>query len=357
MSVTLKDIADQAGVSEATVSLVLRGQGRVADATRKRIEHLALELNYRPRARRSNGPRAFEVALLVWERYIESSEMEHGVLAKQDGMVDYFSARNVTVVVHRLPAVAGPDAGLEFVKSRRFDGFVLQTPVPGAILDFLIDARIPTIHQHTADPDVVNHHTVIASNNYDGAFQVVNHLHGLGHERIGLISLSLSRRFALERKRGYQAALLEAGLEVRPEWCVVCDTLHEAVDSGLVAMHRLLDLAEPPTAVFAVSDLLAVGALRACGARGVDVPAQMSIVGYNHSLVARTCVPTLTTVDLRGRDAGRLGAGELYRAMCEPDYLPRRVSLPGELIVGGSTAAPGGHRAATASARLATEED
>jgi LacI family transcriptional regulator len=177
----------------------------------------------------------------------------------------------------------------------------------------------------------------VMSDNDAGAARAVEHLHDLGHRRIATITGLVETLSGADRLRGYRDALRARGLAFRDEYVAYGDFY---VESGQQAMSRLLDLDEPPTAVFCASDLMALGAIRAVAERGLAVPGDVSIVGFDDIQLAGHVQPPLTTLR---QDKARLGAEAgraLTRLIAADPAVPEAVTLPVELVVRASTAPP-----------------
>jgi LacI family transcriptional regulator len=174
----------------------------------------------------------------------------------------------------------------------------------------------------------------VSSDNVGGAALAVRHLHDLGHRQIALIGGPADTRPGVDRLLGYRRELNRLGLPYHPMYVVEGDFYPE---SGYVAMMKLLELAEPPTAVFAASDLMAAGALRSIGARGLGVPRDISLVGFDDIPLASLLTPALTTVRQEGERLGRSAGEALLQMIAEPDREPPRITVPVELVIRGSS--------------------
>ena len=175
------------------------------------------------------------------------------------------------------------------------------------------------------------------SDNEGGAITAVRHLHELGHRRIATITGMIDSRPGADRLRGYRQAIQELGLAYRDDYVVYGDFYAE---SGREATERLLRLAEPPTAIFAASDLMAIGAIRAAAEVGLRVPEDLSIVGFDDIQLSPHVNPPLTTMRQDKLGLG-FAAGDalVARIAGAPDRPPLR-TLAVELVVRGSTAPP-----------------
>jgi LacI family transcriptional regulator len=180
---------------------------------------------------------------------------------------------------------------------------------------------------------------IVMSDNEAGARQAVEHLIALGHRRIATITGSLESRPGSDRLRGYRASVQAAGLAYRDEFVAYGDWYAE---SGRECAARLLTLPEPPTAIFAASDTMALGAMLAAAQAGLRVPDDVSIVGFDDIQLAPHLNPPLTTLrqDKLGLGAAA-GEGLIARIAGATDRPPLR-TLPVELVVRGSTAPPAG---------------
>jgi LacI family transcriptional regulator len=168
---------------------------------------------------------------------------------------------------------------------------------------------------------------------------MTRHLLALGHRRIGFLAGALDNMDSDERERGYQDAMREAGVRHDRELCVRGDFAEEG---GWRGARALLAIAEPPTAIFAANDAMAVGALSALRDAGVDVPTHMAVVGFDDIPVARFLHPPLTSVRVGIAQLGERGASLLLSAIAErppPGALPRRHLLATELVIRASCGA------------------
>ena len=181
------------------------------------------------------------------------------------------------------------------------------------------------------------------SENREGAALAVRHLHELGHERIATITGSLRTKPGSDRLDGYREEIERLGLEPRDEYVVEGDFYDE---SGYRGTRELLQLDEPPTALFAASDLMAAGALRAANELGVTVPGGLAVVGFDDIGLASLIQPQLTTVRQDMQALGEAAAEGLGRMIEDPDAAPVRQLVPTTLVVRASSGANGAPRAA-----------
>jgi LacI family transcriptional regulator len=192
----------------------------------------------------------------------------------------------------------------------------------------LLDAEIPLIG---VDIDVTGAAaTYVASDNVGGARLAARHLHGLGHRRIATIAGPQDSKPGVDRLVGFHAELQALGLEVHPEYDEIGDWYTE---SGEQAMRKLLALPEPPTAVFAAADLMAVGAMKAAREAGLGVPEDLAVVGFDDIQLASLIDPALTTIRQDKVGLGRAAAWALLEQIENPELTSAALTLPVELVV------------------------
>lgn len=327
-SVTIRDVARLAGVSPMTVSRVINESERVSPTTRRRVEQAIADLGYVPSrlarglSRRSTGTIALivpDVANPFFTLIVRGAED----VARRAGLrvilcdtrADLTVEREVIeeMIAHRVDGIViAPVSDRSRPHLRRLESF-------GAPF-VLIDRTVPGV-----DSDVV------LGDSAGGARRLVEHLLGLGHSRIGLIVESDEVSTARERREGYSQALAAAGLAVDPG-LVVRSTVDP--DGGLDGMRRLLRLPEPPTAVFTVNNLVAVGAIEAVRAEGLEVPDDVALVCYDDIEYASRLYPFLTAMVQPAETFGTLGTQLLLERIDGrgPDR-SRVVVLPADFVV------------------------
>jgi LacI family transcriptional regulator len=199
----------------------------------------------------------------------------------------------------------------------------------------LVRAEVPCVG---IDMDLEGPNTeVVMSDNVSGAEAAVRHLHGLGHRRIATITGMLESRPGIDRLRGYRAAAQALGLAYRDEYVAYGDFYAE---SGREATERLLALPDPPTAIFAAADLMAIGAIRAAAEVGLRVPEDLSVVGFDDIQLAGHVNPPLTTLRQDKLGLGGAAGDALVARIAGDPGRPALRQLPVELVVRGSTAPP-----------------
>lgn len=327
--VTLAQIADDAGVSLSTISKVLNGRKDVSAVTRARVETLLSEHGY---LRRKANPTSTGLVELVFHELEAAWSMEiiRGVEAVA-------AERGLSVVLTQSGTRHAPDPDwVEGVLRRRPAGVVLVfSDLPSEYRDALALRAIPFVIIDPAgdpSPDVPS----VGSANWSGGLMATRHLIELGHTRIAAITGPDDMMCSHARIDGYRSAMSAAGLSIRPDWIRFGD-FHTA--GGYEHGRALLIQDERPTAIFAGSDLQALGVMEAVRELGLSVPGDLSIVGYDDIPLAQWVSPRLTTI----RQPLRRMAEEATRLVIRMSEAPLesvpRMDLATNLVVRESTRA------------------
>jgi LacI family transcriptional regulator, xylobiose transport system transcriptional regulator len=327
---TLSRIAEDADVSMSTVSKVLNGRTGVSDATRARIEELLHEHGYN----RRGSAQSAALIELVFSQLDSAWAMEivRGVenVARDNGM---------SVVLTESGDRHSPDPDwIDGVMRRRPAGVILVFSDLSADHKRQLRTRnIPFVIVDPAGdpaPDVPS----IGSANWSGGLLAARHLIALGHREIAMITGPDDMLCSRARVSGFRSALEAAGIPIREEFMITGDFQRE---DGLVHGRELLSLPNPPTAIFAGSDLMALGLYEAAHAMGVSIPGELSVVGYDDLQVAAWVGPPLTTVRQPLTEMAEEATRLAIRLHNDPDEENLRIDLATSLVVRNSTARPG----------------
>jgi DNA-binding LacI/PurR family transcriptional regulator len=349
--VTLQSIADQLGVSRTTVSNAYGRPDQLNPELRARILEAAKRLGYtgpHPAARTLRSGRSGAVGVLITET-LSYAFTDPAAVRFLEGIAQAGERAGIGLLL--LPVRRGDDSARRAVLEAVVDGFIvysLPDGHPAALA--AVERRLPMVSM--GEPRLEGA-AFVGIDDRDGARRAAEHLVGLGHRRIAVISFELvgdgrsgvagperqaaaSYAITRARLRGYADALRAGGLRWEDVVVQECDLNARA--SGEAAASALLDRALPPTAILATSDELAIGALTAAARRGVPVPEALSVVGFDDVPEAAQQLPALTTVRQPLVEQGRL-AGEL---LLDPDREDgrREVLFPTELVVRASTGPP-----------------
>jgi LacI family transcriptional regulator len=335
---TLASVAASAGVSVSTVSKVLNGRADVGPETRARVEAILAELQYvgrRPDSgSRSNGQQIVE---LVFHGGLVTYALE--VL---QGVLDAAAEQGVAVVVSQRPRrrASGADSPAAWVRRLAAAG---RTAVVDVVDDVLVGdlaalsrARLPlvVIDPLNIPPAEV---TSIGATNFAGGLAATQHLLSLGHRRIAYLGGIAEWSVDQARMHGYLAAM---GAERAPVLEGYIRSGNFRYQGGLDEGQALLDLPERPTAVFVGNDESAAGMLEAARSRGLQLPQDLSVVGFDDTQVARLTSPQLTTVRQPLREMGTVALRTALRLAAGEKLDSHHVELATELVVRGSTAPP-----------------
>lgn len=325
---TIKEVAKMAEVSSATVSRFLNNSGYVGEEARKRILKVIEETGYVPseNAKSLRTKQTKVIGVILPKISTEtSSRLVRGldeVLAKEGYQI--------------LLANSGLNADkeiehLRLLKSRDVDGIILSATTNGAGLKAEIqrlDIPVVVVGQEVDDtPNVI-------FDEYQAAKDMVKHLIDHGHERIGFIGVSEEDpAVGVLRKKGYLQAMQEKNLPIEENWIEkgIFD-----VESGAVAMERMMGAAVRPTAVFAVTDRLAIGAMNYVKSIGLRIPEDIAFAGIGASELSRYITPSLTTMDYQNKESGRVAAGLILEAIKRGGSSPEKRLINVRLLQGDS---------------------
>ena len=330
---TMKDVAVRASVSTATLSRALMNPEKVSQATRNRVEQAAIDVGYLPGSLNRNLKRNESRTILVIVpdicdpffseiiRGIEVTAAEQGYLVligdcahqnqQEKTFIDLIITKQIDGMLllgSRLPF----DASKE--EQRNLPPMVMAN-------EFAPELELPTVH----------------IDNLTAAFNAVNYLHELGHQRIACIAGPEEMPLCHYRLQGYVQALRRSGMTVDPHYIARGDFTYEA---GANALEQLLSLPQPPTAIFCHSDVMALGALSMAKRRGFRVPDDLSIIGFDNIALAEFCDPPLTTVAQPRFDIGREAMLLLLSQLNGHTVSSGSRLLDCELVLRGTTRAP-----------------
>ena len=321
MGVRIEDVAAAAGVSMKTVSRVLNHEPNVREETRKRVEKAVDLLQYRPNhsARSLAGQRSYVVTLAY------DNPSRNYLMEIQSGVLEACRAQHYNLLLG--PVSYGEPRCIseitELVEHSGSDGVVLVPPLTDnmELLAHLDKHRIPFA---CISPRTLQGRIGVMVDEPAAVRDLVDYLLKLGHRRIGHIKGHPDHGACTWRYEGYRAALKAAGIPYDPTLVVEGAFTFE---SGVAGARRLLDLRDPPTAIFAANDDMAAGVLRVAGERGISVPHDLSVCGFDDTPLSRHVYPALCTVRQPTRDMGRIATLELLNSIRTPGS-GRMVPMP-----------------------------
>jgi DNA-binding LacI/PurR family transcriptional regulator len=329
---SIKDIARQAGVSHCTVSRALHHSPLIAPKTAARIRAIAASAGYVPNAvARSLVSRSTRTVGVVVTTIADPFIGE-----VVEGIEGFANEHHYSVILAN--SHADPELEMKVVdrfNERRVDGILVTASRVGALHGKrLAGTNVPIVLINNQHPGDFAHSVGI--DNLAASRAIVTHLLDLGHRRIAYIGDRLGYQSDAERVAGYRAALKSRRIGMQAELVVNGDGKSA---EGERAANQLFRLSRPPTAIFCYNDMTALGVLRAADNRGLRVPGDISIAGFDDLFVTSYTSPPLTTVRQPKQEMGRRAMSILVQLL-RGEKPESRVKLPGELIVRGSTGCP-----------------
>ncbi|MFV0624363.1 LacI family DNA-binding transcriptional regulator [Sphingomonas sp. ac-8] len=333
---TINDVARLAGVSKKTVSRVINNSALLNEDTRKRVEQVIAELGYtpNPQARALALRRNFVIGL------IHDNPNAQMVLGVQHGLLEVLRETEFELLVH--PVDRGDPEMLgevrRFLERQRPFGVMLLPPISenDQLAKLCAEIGCRYVRMGSAPFDAPAH--MVASNDRETVGHAIRHLIEAGHRHICVIAGPRGFRSAHERQSGYEEAMAAAGLPFDRTWIAPGDYTFE---SGMRATERLLDLSPRPTAIFSCNDEMAAGAIHVARQRGLDVPADFSVIGFDDTTIASHLWPPLTTVRWPIETMARAAALKLTGDVAADDGEEHALFLS-TLIRRASVAAPPG---------------
>jgi LacI family transcriptional regulator len=340
-SVTIRHVAAQAGVSLMTVSRVVNGSTHVADATRERVQQTIQKLGFVPdrAARGLRSRRSWWVALAFQRTTSELRGDPSYVMELQNGVIQccieggYHAAIEVLDPSNEVAATQLR----ELVQQLAPDGMLLAPPLSSnaALLAVLQELNLPFVRIAPRNP--TGKQPCVAVDDRGAAREMTEYLLSLGHRRIGFVQGPPQHVASAQRLAGYRAALRAQGVPEERGLVVAGDFTFEG---GRRAAAELLAGTVPaPTAIFAANDELAAGCLADAHARGLRVPQDLSITGFDDTYVATMLYPPLTTMRQSIREIGRTAAGQLLELIAGKSP-PQTIRIPHQVVQRQSAAAP-----------------
>ena len=326
---TIQDVAKAAGVSVATVSRVINNSEAVTESTREAVMSAIKILNYQPNLLGRNLRRTETRRLLVLLPNIGNPFYARIV----KGIEDVAHKNGYNVMLCNTDSDAERERMyLELLKSRLADGVIFMAPVLGKEGLTEIGKSFPVVQccEYTEGAQVSH----VSIDNHAAAYKLTKHLISAGHQRIGMISCRGAVVSIMQRESGFKKALADSGIGFREELVKYGDY---SFNSGLRAANQFVSMKDRPTAIFAISDIMAIGALRSIRENNLKVPEDMAVAGFDNINFASMCYPTLTTISQPKYDMGCISM-ELLLQQIRGELKERKdILLEYEIIIREST--------------------
>ncbi len=333
---TIKDVAKKAGVSITTVSFVLNKRSNVAisEEVKKRVFNTAREMDYHPNAMAAGlaGRRTRNLGVIFYqEDKIISNQFYSFVI---EGMVKEAADKNFNLLFSFIENIYNGYQSLPpVIRQKNVDGILLIGRVEIEMVKDIRKRRLPLVAIDNY-PSLKAVDTVQIDNK-QGGLMAAEHLIGLGHRNIGLLSIPKGRPSIEERKEGWRNAHAKHGLAVPDAFAFECQTL--SFQGGYEKTKEVLKKNKKITGLFCVNDEMAAGALRAAHEMGLSVPSDLSVVGFDNITMSHYTDPPLTTVSPAKEHMGKLAVSRVLEMIENKETPPRRQETPVELIVRNST--------------------
>jgi DNA-binding LacI/PurR family transcriptional regulator len=332
MSSIVSEIAKELGVSGATVSRALNDRPGVSNDLRERILARARELNYIPNmtARALATSQTFNIGFFFLQKpglpaaadpfYAEILHSAGQVIARTDYHVAFETLSDDTL---------SRPGDFRFIRERRIDAMILAGPdIPAGFINTMLHTKLPVVLvDNRLDFSSVN---CVNSDDETGAYYAARHLIELGHTCIGVLAGPVGWASTIRRLWGYQRAAAEHGVELHP-----VHMGETTISSGREAYHQL---SADITAICAVNDSMAIGAIREAWAQGKRVPDDLSVVGFDDISWAEMNDPPLTTVRIPRQQMGKEAAHRVLMLLQDPELLPSEIVVPVTMVERHSTA-------------------
>lgn len=305
MKATINDVAAQAGVSIKTVSRVINNEASVRPATRKKVMEAVEALSYQPNlaARNLAGTRSYTIA------FIYDNPNAYYVIDMQNGILEACRARGYELLIHPSNSKSGAvhEELKKLVENSRVAGLVLTPPFSEdpEVIKTVKSLKVDYVRIVSASAALDDEDNCIQIDDSEAAYNITNHLIEHGHRRIGFLAGGEEHVSTHARLDGYRRALKDAGLPIEEDLILKGEY---AFDSGVNGAKKLLNSAESPSAIFASNDEMAAGALFAARLMHIEIPEQLSIVGFEDSPFSRQTWPKLTTAHQPNNEIAKCAA-------------------------------------------------
>ncbi len=328
MKITIKEVAERAGVSQSTVSLVLNNKKSVRDSTREKVLQVIREMDFHPRrsARTLASQKTGNLGFVISEAHFTRAEPFYTRIflgcefeARQFDYYILLTSVEDTFSTKKLP---------RFLKEGNVDGVIAAGSMNNRWLYEIRKMGLPVVLIDYYPPK--QKWPCVLIDNAEGAREAVHYLQNLGHTKIAFVGGSIFHPSIQERYRGYALAMEEAGLDTS-RWAIR-DEEETRAEDGYRAMQKILSQQEHPTAVFAANDAMALGVLKAIREKGLKVPEDISVVGFDNIEVTNHTTPPLTTMSVRMEEMGAKAVAMIHDIIENKKSLQEKILVPVDLI-------------------------
>ncbi|MCM3717626.1 LacI family DNA-binding transcriptional regulator [Fictibacillus phosphorivorans] len=329
--VTIKDIARLSGVSKSTVARILSNSGSYSDVSKEKVLKIAQELNYKPNslARAMITKKTNNIGLVIHSRIYPV--ISHPFFASiVSSAVDAATKQGYSVMVFNDKEIQN---SLDNIRQKQMDGIILAGYVDKSIVQELKSNYIPVVLVNDLI-DTTYETSYVINDDFGGSFQAIQYLIDSGHKTIGFIHGPKDSQSYHQRLSGYKEAFKQGKIEWDERYVVYQETPN--IEGGIQATKQLLAADPLPTAIFAGNDMMAIGVIKEIKSRGLQVPYDIAVVGFDDIEFSSIYEPALTTVRTDKKLMGEMAVQELIRQLEGADEA-NTITLPTELIIREST--------------------
>jgi LacI family transcriptional regulator len=333
---TIKEVAKAARVSIATVSRVINGVDGVSSKLEQRVQAAMEKLHYHPsmlaRNFKSQETRLIGVIIPI---------LEHPAYSRMAAAIErrLFGYNYRALICNSEEDEERENAYIEMLMRQRVEGIIIDSSARNTqSLVELKENNIPIVLFDRMLPEIPCNQ--VFCDNSLGGYTAIKYLAELGHRRIGVVAAPTYPEVITRRIRGTREAIADFGIDDDPELLVTGDT--QLFDMGYQAAQYLLQLKVRPTAIFAMTDVTAVGVMHAAAEAGLKIPDDLSVIGYDDLPIAAYMIPPLTTIAQPFSEMAETAIELLFKQIKNPELLPERAVLPTRLVVRATTAPPRG---------------
>lgn len=335
MAPTIKDVAKKANVSVATVSLVIHNNQRISPETKRRVKKAIEELRYHPTrsARGLVSQKSGNIGFILTDDHFSRSEQFYTriFLGTEFLAREYEYYILLTTVSSN---ISQEDKLPRFVLENNVDGIILAGKVPDSFISRLIEYHIPLVFVDYYPSH--GNYPVVSIDNINGGFQATNHLLECGHRNIAYIAGDIDHPSIMERFQGYKMALDKAGVSFNPSWAIT-DEPYPDRTYGYGAAQKLFNQCGNITAIFACNDAMALGVLQYLKENNIQVPKDVSLIGFDDVEANLSLDPPLTTMQVPKVDMGVEAIRLMVETIEKPPATHRKILIPVQLVVRNST--------------------
>ena len=332
MAITIKDVAQLAGVSPSTVSRTCKNNPSISEETKERVRRAMAELGYEPNFQASNLATQNSRTIGIILPPSEKETFENTFFLEAIRGISSFC--NEKQYINTVITGKTQDELLSVIKSMtrsgQADGFiVLYSKMDDPVINYLYNEGY--MYVLIGKPTQNANQTIYVDNdNLLAGFDATTHLIGLGHQKIAYLGGDNSVTYSADRKAGYQLALAQNQLPLLPEYCI---ELPYEGEKQIEVITKLLKSKDRPTGVVVCDDILALTLEQICRELKLSLPEDLSIVSFNNSLVARLTTPKLSSVDVNSYQLGIEAASQTIKHIANPNLMATKILVPHHLVV------------------------